>query len=135
VAGGHANLTYLLRFGDQEYVLRRPPSGPVAAGAYDMAREFRVLSALWPVYPPACQPFLFCDDASVLGAPFFVMERRCGLVIHKEMPPQYLNRPDLYRSFSEARIDSFAALPPMDDVAVGLQNTAQSGGYSFREER
>ena len=55
-AGGHANLTYLLRFGTQEYVLRRPPSGPVAPGAYDMAREFRALSALWPVFPPAPRP-------------------------------------------------------------------------------
>ncbi len=91
-AGGHANLTYLVRFGSHEYVLRRPPSGPLAAGAYDMAREFRVLSALWHVFPPASQPFLFCDDVSVLGTPFFVMERKTGLVIHKEMPAEYHNR-------------------------------------------
>ena len=132
-AGGHANLTYLLRFGDQEYVLRRPPSGPLAAGAYDMAREFRVLSALWPVYPPACRPFFFCDDARVLGAPFFVMERRRGLVIHKEMPPQYLNRPDLYRRLSEALVDSLAALHAIDYRAVGLETLGKPEGFVERQ--
>src|SRR5207247_10589409 len=87
-AGGHANLTYLLRFGTQEYVLRRPPSGPVAPGAYDMAREFRALSALWPVFPPAPRPFLLSRAGSGLGAPFFVMERRRGFAIPKAIPPQ-----------------------------------------------
>jgi aminoglycoside phosphotransferase (APT) family kinase protein len=132
-AGGHANLTYLLRFGAQEYVLRRPPSGPLAVGAYDMAREFRSLSALWPVYPPACRPFLFCDDVSVLGAPFFVMERRRGLVIHKEMPPQYLNRPDLYHSLSETLVDSLAALHAIDYKAVGLETLGRPEGFVERQ--
>src|SRR2546426_10963145 len=70
-AGGHANPTYLLRFCTQEYVLRPPPSGPVAPGAYDMAREVRGLSALWPGVPPAPRPFLLWHDARVVGAPFF----------------------------------------------------------------
>jgi len=132
-AGGHANLTYLLRFGEHEYAPRRPPGGPLAAGAYDMGREFRSLSALWPVYPPACRPFLFCDDVSVLGAPFFVMERRRGLVIHKEMPPQYLNRPDLYRSLSEALVDSLAALHAIDYKAVGLETLGRPDGFVERQ--
>jgi aminoglycoside phosphotransferase (APT) family kinase protein len=132
-AGGHANLTYLLRFGEHEYVLRRPPGGPLAVGAYDMAREFRVLSALSPVYTPACRPFLFCDDVSVLGAPFFVMERRSGLVIHKEMPPQYLNRPDLYRRLSEALIDSLVALHAIDYKAVGLETLGKPEGFVERQ--
>ena len=120
-AGGHANLTYLLRFGTQEYVLRRPPSGPVAPGAYDMAREFRALSALWPVFPPAPRPFLLCEDASVLGAPFFVMERRRGLAIRKEMPPQYRDRPDLYRRLSEAMIDLREGRSDACEVLVRLR--------------
>lgn len=132
-AGGHANLTYLLRFGSQEYVLRRPPSGPLAAGAYDMGREFRALSALWPVFPPASRPFLFCDAASVLGAPFFVMERRRGLVIHKEMPPAYLDRPDLYRRLSEAVIDALVALHAVDYKAVGLETLGKPEGFVERQ--
>jgi aminoglycoside phosphotransferase (APT) family kinase protein len=132
-AGGHANLTYLVRFGEQEYVLRRPPSGPVATGAYDMAREFRALFALSPVYPPACRPFFFCDDVSVLGAPFFVMERRRGLVIHKEMPARYLHRPDLYRRLSEALIDSLVNLHAVDYKAIGLETLGKPEGFVERQ--
>ena len=132
-AGGHANLTYLLRFGEQEYVLRRPPSGPVATGAYDMAREYRVLSALWRVFPPASRPYLFCDDVSVLGAPFFVMERRRGLVIHKDMPPAYLNQPHLYRRLSEALVDTLAAFHAIDYKAVGLETLGKPEGFVERQ--
>jgi aminoglycoside phosphotransferase (APT) family kinase protein len=132
-AGGHANLTYLLRFGDQEYVLRRPPSGPVAVGAYDMGREFRALSALWPVFPPASRPFLYCEDVSVLGAPFFVMERRRGLVIHKEMPAAYLNQPDLYRRLSEAIVDTLVTLHAIDYTAVGLGTLGKPEGFVERQ--
>jgi aminoglycoside phosphotransferase (APT) family kinase protein len=132
-AGGHANLTYLLRFGAHEYVLRRPPSGPLATGAYDMAREYRALAALSPVFPPASRPYVFCDDASVLGAPFFVMERRRGLVIHKEMPVEYLNRPDLYRSLSEALVDTLVALHAVDYKAVGLEALGRPEGFVERQ--
>jgi len=132
-AGGHANLTYLVRFGAQEYVLRRPPGGPVAPGAYDMAREFRVLSALWPVFPPASRPYLFCDDTSVLGAPFFVVERRRGLVIHKEMPPEYLNRPDLYRRLSAAMVDTLVDFHAVDYKAVGLETLGKPEGFVERQ--
>jgi len=132
-AGGHANLTYLVRFGDREYVLRRPPSGPVAPGAYDMAREFRVLSALWPVFPPASRPFLFCEDMTILGAPFFVMERRRGLVIRKEMPSVYLNRPELYRRLSEAMVDTLVDLHAIDYRAVGLETLGKPEGFVERQ--
>ena len=103
----------------------------MAPGAYDMAREFRALSALWPVFPPAPRPFLLCEDASVLGAPFFVMERRRGLAIRKEMPPQYRDRPDLYRRLSEAMRpadvvarfagDEFLVLAEVDSSAAAAQ--------------
>ncbi|MFM7144011.1 MAG: phosphotransferase family protein, partial [Alphaproteobacteria bacterium] len=66
--GGHANLTYLLRSGEREWVLRRPPLGPVAPKSHDMARAFRALSALAPLYAPAPRPALLCEDTSVAGA-------------------------------------------------------------------
>lgn len=132
-AGGHANLTYLLRFGEQEYVLRRPPSGPLAAGAYDMAREYRALAALSPVFPPASRPYFFCDDTSVLGAPFFIVERRRGLVIHKDMPPAYLDQPDLYRRLSAALIDTLVALHAVDYKAVGLATLGKPDGFVERQ--
>src|SRR5258708_11884288 len=77
--GGHSNLTYLVRAGATEYVLRRPPLGPVPPKAHDMAREFAVLHAVHPFFPPAPRVFLLCEDPAVIGAPFFIMERRRGL--------------------------------------------------------
>src|SRR5688572_27050031 len=76
--GGHSNLTYLLRFGRWEFVMRRPPFGPVAPKAHDMAREFRILERLHPVFPLAPEPLLLCEDTSVVGSVFYVMERRRG---------------------------------------------------------
>src|SRR5262245_15618022 len=70
---GHSNLTYLLHAGDHEFVLRRPPFGNQVKTAHDMGREYRVLSKLWAVYPPAPRPYLHCHDDRVLGAPFYVI--------------------------------------------------------------
>src|SRR5690606_8294758 len=91
--GGAANLTYLLDYGTHEYVLRRPPLGPVAASAHDMGREYRVLSVLYQSFPYAPRAFLFCDDESIIGAPFFVMERRYGMVVRRAMPDAYREMP------------------------------------------
>src|SRR5574337_454903 len=86
-SGGAANLTYLLRYGETEYVLRRPPVGPVAPTAHDMGREYRVLSVLYKGYPLAPRAYVYCDDPAIIGAPFFVMERRRGVVIRHAIPP------------------------------------------------
>src|SRR5436305_2260374 len=85
--GGHSNLTYLLRFGAREFVLRRPPFGPVPAKAHDMAREYRILEAVHPVYNLAPRPFVLCEDANVIGSTFYIMERRRGLVVRDAEPP------------------------------------------------
>ncbi|MGH7365052.1 MAG: phosphotransferase, partial [Candidatus Rokuibacteriota bacterium] len=84
---GSANLTYLLRVGPRELVLRRPPFGQIAPGAHDMKREFKVLSRLWRHFDRAPRGYLFCDDPAVLGADFFVMERRRGEVVRDAIPP------------------------------------------------
>jgi len=78
---GFSNLTYLLRAGDLEFVLRRPPFGNRVKSAHDMGREFRVLEQLSKIYPQAPKPFVYCDDETVLGAPFYVMERRRGIIL------------------------------------------------------
>jgi aminoglycoside phosphotransferase (APT) family kinase protein len=87
--GGHSNLTYLLRMnGDgREYVLRRAPIGPVAPKAHDMAREFRVLQMVHPHFREAPAVFHLCEDPTVLGAVFFLMERRHGLILRDDVPP------------------------------------------------
>src|SRR5205085_7153605 len=86
--GGHSNLTYLLRFGAREFVMRRPPFGPVPAKAHDMAREYRVLEAVHTVYRLAPRPLVPCEDANVIGSTFYIMERRRGLVVRDAEPPQ-----------------------------------------------
>ena len=84
---GHSNLTYLIRSGEREWVLRRPPFGNRVKTAHDMGREYRILSKLCHVYPPAPRPVLYCDDESILGAPFYLMERREGVILRGKPAP------------------------------------------------
>lgn len=134
-AGGHANLTYCLRYGDSEYVLRRPPLGPVAPSAHDMGREFRVLSALYKGYPQAPRAFVFCDDPSILGAPFFVMERRRGIVVRRAIPAEFGggNDPVVNRKISEVLIDTLADFHDVDYNAIGLSDLGKPDGFMQRQ--
>src|SRR6266704_2390507 len=84
---GASNLTYLLQIGDWEGVLRRPPLGPVAPKAHDMQRESGLLQKIHPVFPLAPKPYIFCNDLTLLGVPFYVMERRKGVVVNTSFPP------------------------------------------------
>src|SRR5690349_19504053 len=86
---GSSNLTYLVRVGTAEYVLRRPPFGNTVKSAHDMRREFETLSKLSTVYEPAPKPLLFCDDQSIIGSEFYLMERRHGLIIRGKFPDRY----------------------------------------------
>lgn len=133
--GGHSNLTYLLRFGDREFVLRRPPLGPIAPKAHDVAREHRVLSALAGVFPPAPRVYHLCQDPSIIGAPFFVMERRRGVVIRRHMPPELGDAPDTCRRVSEALVDTLADLHAIDYHAVGLGDLGKPERFVERQVR
>ncbi len=131
--GGKANLTYLLQFEDREYVLRRPPLGPVAPGSHDMGREYRVLSRLHEAYPLAPRAFLFCGDESVLGAPFFVMERKRGVVVRQSLPPEFEGVPDAGRRLSRALVDALARLHAVDYSALGLGDLGKPEGFLRRQ--
>jgi aminoglycoside phosphotransferase (APT) family kinase protein len=133
--GGHSNLTYLLRFGGREFVLRRPPLGPVAPKAHDMAREFRILRALHPVFPLAPEPLLLCEDASVVGSVFYVMERRRGLVVRADEPPELDGRPAERRRASAALVDALADLHEVDIRAHGLDSLGKPEGFVGRQVR
>ena len=91
-ASGFGNINYLLQIDGELRVLRRPPAGPVPPGANDMGRESKILSSLWREFPLAPKCLLFCDDVDVLGAPFFIMEYRPGLVIGGELPAEVAAR-------------------------------------------
>src|SRR5260370_40338691 len=120
--GGHSNLTYLVRLGAAEFVLRRPPFGPVPRRAHDMAREYAWLAAVYPVFPLAPRPYLLCDDASVIGSRFYVMERRHGAVLRQSEPPAIADHPDVRPRVSAAVVDS-----PPDLHAVSTPPTRLSG--------
>jgi aminoglycoside phosphotransferase (APT) family kinase protein len=134
--GGHANLTYLLSYGGQhEYVLRRPPLGPVAPGSHDMSREYRTLSRLYKGYPPAPRAYVFCEDTSIIGAPFFVMERRRGIVVRRTIPEQFGGGrdPEINRRISEVLIDALADLHRVDYNAIGLGDIGKPDGFLQRQ--
>lgn len=133
--GGHSNLTYLLRFGDDEFVMRRPPFGPVPPRAHDMAREYRILEAVHPVYGLAPRPFMLCEDVSVIGSTFYVMERRHGLVVRTTEPPQLKGLPEARRRASLAMIDALAGLHTVDIRAHGLVALGKPAGFVERQVR
>lgn len=130
---GHSNLTYLLRTGDREYVLRRGPLGPVAPKAHDMAREYRVLQAIHPHFPEAPRPYILCEDPSVLDAVFFVMERRRGVILRDEIPPEISRLPNYARAISEAFVQCLARLHAIDVVQTGLLALGKPEGFLERQ--
>src|SRR6266446_2660078 len=131
--GGKANLTYLIRFGTREFVLRRPPLGPIPPGAHDMRREHRVLSVLHRRYPPAPRSLLLCEDESLIGAVFIVEERRHGFVIRDDIPPEFAGRPELNRRIGFALIDALADLHLVPPADVGLNDLGRPEGYLERQ--
>jgi aminoglycoside phosphotransferase (APT) family kinase protein len=139
--GGHANLTYLLRFGsapeEVEFVLRRPPLGPVAAHAHDMHREYRALSQLWRGFPLAPRAFLYCEDREVIGADFLVMERRHGSVVRGTVPPEFGGGRDpvANRKLSEVVVDALAQFHAVDPATVGLEGLGKPEGFLARQVR
>jgi aminoglycoside phosphotransferase (APT) family kinase protein len=136
---GKANLTYLLRFGTgddaREYVLRRPPLGPVAPGSHDMAREYRVLSTLWRGFPKAARAYLFCEDSSIIGAEFFVMERLHGLVVQGVVPAEFGSGDDpaSNRALSEVVVDTLAEFHHVSPEQAGLGDLGHPDGFMERQ--
>jgi aminoglycoside phosphotransferase (APT) family kinase protein len=130
---GSANLTYLLRLGRHELVLRRPPFGEIAPGAHDMKREFRVLSRLWRHFDRAPRAYLLCEDPAVLGADFFVMERRHGVVVRDDLPEPLRGRPDVGRVLAFALVDAMADLHALDPDRCGLGDLGKPAGFAERQ--
>jgi len=133
--GGHSNLTYLLRAGAREYVLRRGPLGPVAPKAHDMAREFRVLQALHPHFAETPAVFHLCEDRAVLGAPFYLMERRRGLILRDRVPPELAALPHFPERASEAFVDCLVRLHAIDVGREPLHCLGKPEGYVERQVR
>jgi aminoglycoside phosphotransferase (APT) family kinase protein len=133
--GGHSNLTYLLRLGGAEIVLRRPPLGPVPPKAHDMAREYRWLAALHPLFPLAPRPYLLCEDPGVIGSVFYLMERRRGVVVRQSEPLGLAHRPDVRRQLSESLIDTLANLHRLDVRDEPIASLGKPEGFVERQVR
>jgi aminoglycoside phosphotransferase (APT) family kinase protein len=131
-AGGFGNLNYLIELDGRRAVLRRPPSGPLPAGANDMVREHRILSGLWRSYPLAPRALLFCADPAVLGAPFQIVEYRAGIIIRDALPAAAQGRAEVGAALSQAIVDSLAALHRVDPAAVGLDTLGRPAGFLDR---
>ncbi|HEX8967355.1 MAG TPA: phosphotransferase family protein [Chloroflexota bacterium] len=130
---GHSNLTYLLRSGDWEGVLRRPPLGPVAPRAHDVAREFQILRRLHPSFHLAPEPYVLCEDPTVLGSPFYVMERRRGVILDQELPTGWNPDPRLHQQISESLVHVLVDLHAVDWAAAGLGDIGHPEGYLRRQ--
>ena len=133
--GGHSNLTYLIRYGDREFVLRRPPVGPVAPTAHDMPREYNLLSVISPNFSLAPKPVLLCEDISIIGVPFYLMERRRGLIVRFKVPPQIGENLDLRRQLSERVVDTLDALHAVDINSTGIVQIGKPAGFVARQVR
>lgn len=131
--GGHANLTYLITFGEKEYVLRRPPFGKIAPGAHDMNREYTVLSKLYKHYTPAPQAYHYCDDESILGAPFVILERKQGIVARSKMPDEFSDFKNIEKRLSTSLMNALADLHQVDYKKADLSRLGKPDGYVERQ--
>lgn len=130
---GFSNLTYLLSAGPREWVLRRPPIGTRPKSGHDMAREYRVLSALQGVFAESPRPIHFCEDESIIGAAFYVVERIRGIILRRDYPPELAATPALVRAQQHALIDTLARLHAIDHRAHGLAEFGKPDGYGRRQ--
>src|SRR4051794_5949164 len=131
-AGGLANLNYLIHLDGKPAVLRRPPMGELPAGAYDMAREFRILSRLPDALPFIARGLHLCDDPSIIGQRFQIIEYRPGLVIREHMPPELAHRPEIGTRLSHVLLETIAAIHGVDTQAVGLDDLGRPEGFLAR---
>jgi aminoglycoside phosphotransferase (APT) family kinase protein len=131
--GGASNLTYLVRTGGGEFVLRRPPFGTKAATAHDMGREYRVLSRLKGVFPYCPEAVVMCDDCSVLGEPFYLMRRISGLVLRKDLPPDLALSADRATGLCRNLVAVHLELHHIDYVDAGLGALGKPEGYAARQ--
>ncbi len=132
---GHSNLTYLLQLGNREWVLRRPPFGADIKTAHDMGREYRILSHLSAVYPKVPRALIICDDESVIGAPFYLMERVQGVILRAPADDRPTLGPGRMRALSVAFIDNLAHIHSLDYQAAGLGELGRPAGYVARQVR
>ncbi|MFJ5763014.1 phosphotransferase family protein [Neobacillus sp. NPDC093182] len=132
-SAGHSNLTYQIKMGEWEAVLRRPPLGPVAPKAHDMEREFKIISELHPVFSVAPKPILFSNQQDIVGSPFFIMERKNGIVIDTSFPDEITVTKELCQQLSEIMVNKLVELHGIHYTETGLGAISKPEGFTERQ--
>lgn len=130
---GHSNETFFVTWGDQDLVLRRPPRGAFLPTAHDVLREHRVLSALAPFDVRTPEPVLACDDTSILGAEFYLMERIQGQVIRQELPEIWQDDPEAHEKIGTEMIDTLIELHTIEHEGTPVEEIGKGEGYMPRQ--
>lgn len=130
---GSSNLTYSIKIGAEEYVLRRPPFGNQVKSAHDMSREFDVLSKLSKIYKPAPKPLIYCANETVIGSEFYLMERRRGLIIRGKSPVSLKDSKELQKKVCESYVENLVALHSLDYKKIGLGDFGKPEGFVKRQ--
>ena len=130
--GGASNLTYLLKIGERETILRRPPGGTKAKSAHDMGREFRVMQRLSPHFP-CPRPLAYCEDESLIGSTFYVMEKLQGVILRRDLPKGLGYAPEQARQLCLNLIDTLIKLHTLDYEQAGLSDLGKPAGYVERQ--
>ena len=130
---GNSNLTYAVKIGGREYVLRRPPFGSTVKSAHDMKREFDVLEKLSKFYPPAPQPLIYSNDETIIGSVFYLMERRRGVIVRGKSPAELEQSPALQKKVVESFIENLVNLHALDYKEIGLGDLGNPHGYARRQ--
>lgn len=132
VRAGHSNLTFFVTRGEDQWVLRRPPRPPFPPKAHDVIREHRLISALHETGVRVPKAIMACEDESVIGAPFYVMERLDGIVVRSELPPE-MDTPEQGRAAAEALIDALVKLHSVEVEEGPLSELGKPAGYLNRQ--
>jgi aminoglycoside phosphotransferase (APT) family kinase protein len=132
-SGGASNWTYRLRYASHDLVLRRAPAGTKAKSAHDMGREFRIQQALKPSFPLVPDMVAFCDDASVLGSEFYVMQRLDGLILRKDLPKDTALTPERTRTLCLNMVDTLIRLHEVEVASTDLESLGRGPGYARRQ--
>lgn len=130
---GYSNLTYLIKIGEWEAVLRRPPLGMIPPKAHDMEREYRILTKLYPVFPLAPKPYLYCENSSIMDKHFYVMEKKDGHVLDEELPIEYGSAEVVGKTISEAMVENLVKLHDIDIEKANLMDIGKPEGYLERQ--
>ena len=130
---GYSNLTYLIVAGDRQWVLRRPPVGADITSGHDMAREYKVLTSLYRVFPRCPRPLAFTEDTSLIGSPFFIMEKLSGIILRKDLPKGFSYSPDQARRLCENLVDTLVDIHSIDMKAADLDSIGRPQGYVQRQ--